>query len=267
MVYRQAIEQKEGIMYVIYFVIALFATTLGTLAGLGGGVIIKSALDALGDYNVFVIGVLSSATVLSMALVSTTRRIVRGIKLDKILIILATGAIIGGFTGKQLFELSMNHISPERLTSIQAVLIIALLQFALLKSKLPRWRVDNMAAVLIMGILLGSLSAYLGIGGGPINVAVLCMFFAMDIKEAAAGSIFIILFSQLAKLISIALTTGFGPTNYSVLLYMVPAGIAGGLIGPILRKKLSNKAVEIIFTAVVAAIVLLNVFNIIKLNV
>lgn len=255
-----------GYMEIVYLCIALFSTTLGTLAGLGGGVIIKPALDTLGDYNVFVIGVLSSATVLSMAIVSTSRRIIRGVKIDKPLFILAIGAIAGGLMGKEAFDISMDYISPPRLTSIQAVLIIALLNFALFRSKLPRYKIEGGAAVFVAGILLGALSAYLGIGGGPINVAVLCMFFSMDIKEAAAGSIFIILFSQLAKLVSIALTTGFGPYDYGILLYMIPAGVAGGLIGPVLRRKLSHRTVENIFNMVVAAIVLLNVFNIIVLN-
>lgn len=195
----------------IYFIIALFATTLGTLAGLGGGVIIKPVLDALGDYNVFVIGVLSSATVFSMALVSTTRRIIDGLRFDNILVALAIGAVLGGLIGKQVLELSLVYITPDKLTSIQAVLIILLLQFALFKNKLPRWRITSTSFVLFAGLVLGALSAFLGIGGGPVNVAMLCMLFSIDIKEAAAGSIFIILFSQFAKLVSIALTTGFGP--------------------------------------------------------
>lgn len=254
-------------MGIVYLIIAFFATTMGTLAGLGGGVIIKPALDALGDYDVFVIGVLSSATVFSMALVSTTRRIIGGIRFDKILVVLAVGAILGGFAGKQVFELSMEHIAPDRIMSVQAVLIIFLLQIALFKNKLPRWRVQSTAIVLTAGLVLGAFSAFLGIGGGPINVAVLCMLFSVDIKEAAAGSVFIILFSQLAKLAAIALTTGFGPYDYSILWYMIPAGVAGGLIGPVLRRKLSHGAIEIIFFVIVGAIVLLNVFNIVKVNI
>jgi len=248
----------------IYLIIALLATTLGTMAGLGGGVIIKPVLDALGDYDVFVVGVLSSATVFSMALVSTARRIAGGIRFDKFLVVLAIGAVLGGFIGKQVFELSLKHIAPDRLTSIQAVLIIFLLQFALFKNKLPRWQVQSATFVLIAGLVLGALSAFLGIGGGPINVALLCMLFSMDIKEAAAGSIFIILFSQLAKLASMALTTGFGPYDYSVLWYMIPAGIAGGLIGPVFCRKLPHRFIEIIFSMIVGVVVLLNVFNIIK---
>lgn len=253
-------------MPIVYLLIAFIATTLGTLAGLGGGIVIRPALDALGDFDVFVIGVLSSATVLSMSMVSTIRRIISGVKIDKILVMLAVGGILGGYIGKLVFQFSLAHITPGQLTGVQAVVIIILLQITLFKNRLPRFQVDNLSLILLMGILLGGLASYLGIGGGPINVAVLCMFFAMDIKEAAAGSIFIILFSQAAKLVSIALTTGFGPYDYSILWYMIPAGVVGGVVGPMLKNKLTHHVIEIIFKVVVIFCVLLNVYNIIRLS-
>lgn len=95
--------------------------------------------------------------------------------------------------------------------------MIVLLQLAVFKNRLPHFQVTNLFWALMTGVLLGAVSAYLGIGGGPFNVAVLCMFFAMDIKEAAAGSIFIILFSQLSNLISIAVVGGFGSYDYGIL--------------------------------------------------
>lgn len=254
-------------MEIVYLFIALFATTVGTLSGFGGGVIIKPTLDVLGDYNVFVIGVLSSATVLSMSLVSTTRRFIDGLKVDKILLLLAVGGIIGGLVGKQFFALSLDHVSPARLTTIQAVILIALLQLALFKNRLPHFQVTNRFWVLVSGFLLGMVSTYLGIGGGPFNVAVLCMLFSMNIKEAAAGSIFIILFSQLANLISIAVTGGFGGYDYSMLWCMIPASVAGGLIGSWLRKRISHKTADTLFNVIVLGILLLNVYNILVRNI
>ena len=62
-------------MNLLYLFIALGATTLGSMAGLGGGVIIKPILDFLGDYNLSTISVLSSFTVFSMAIVSIIKQI------------------------------------------------------------------------------------------------------------------------------------------------------------------------------------------------
>ncbi len=39
-------------MVLIYFLVALLSTICGSMAGLGGGVIIKPVLDFLGDYNI-----------------------------------------------------------------------------------------------------------------------------------------------------------------------------------------------------------------------
>ena len=56
--------------YVIYFLIAIGATTVGSLTGMGGGVIIKPLMDVLHDFDVQTIGVISSLTVFSMSVVS-----------------------------------------------------------------------------------------------------------------------------------------------------------------------------------------------------
>ena len=254
-------------MAIIYFLIALLATTVGAGAGIGGGVIIKPALDALGGYNVFVIGVLASATVLAMAIVSIGKNIHQGVKLDSTMIFLAAGAVLGGFLGKEAFSFVYERMEGHAITTVQAAVLIFLLVLVLVRKKLPDWHIKNKAAVLAIGLLLGAVSAFLGIGGGPINVAVLCMFFAMDIKRAATGSIFIILFAQLTKLVTIAATTGFGTYDYTMLYVMIPGGVMGGFLGAWLKHKLKESHVETLFFTVVVGVILLNIYNIIMLNI
>ena len=254
-------------MGIIYFLIAILATTVGSGAGIGGGVIIKPALDALGGNDVFVTGVLSSATILAMAVVSTKNCIKEQARFDKRLIFLTIGAILGGFLGKELFSMAYNAMDSAVLISIQATAIILLLIVVLFRKKLPDWHIKNKIVVILIGLLLGTVSSFLGIGGGPINVAVLCMFLAMDIKQAATGSIFIILFAQITKLITIAVTSGFGAFDYSMLYFMIPGGILGGIIGSQLKCRLKEKHIEILFFVVVVGVILLNLYNIVMLNV
>ncbi len=249
-------------MGIVYFIVAIFATSVGAIAGLGGGVIIKPTLDAIGGYNPFVIGVLASVTVLAMATVSTIRCLSHKIKFSRQLILLTIGAIVGGFVGKELFAIVDNLVDNAWLTTIQAIVMIVLLSIILCKDKLPNWHIKNTPITILVGLVLGTLSAFLGIGGGPINVAVLCMLFAMDTKDAVAGSIFIILFSQIAKLTAISTTIGFGAYDYSVLWYMVPGGILGGLIGSWIKHKVEDKHVDMVFRIVVVGVILLNIYNI-----
>ncbi len=93
------------------------------------------------------------------------------------------------------------------------------------------------------------------------------MFFAMDIKRAATGSIFIILFAQLTKIITIAATTGFGAYDYTMLYVMIPGGVMGGFLGAWLKHKLKHSHIETLFVTVVIGVILLNIYNIVMLNI
>ena len=57
-------------MRFLYIIIAFVATLVGSLTGLGGGVIIKPVMDMVSDFPVETIGIISSITVFSMSLVS-----------------------------------------------------------------------------------------------------------------------------------------------------------------------------------------------------
>jgi uncharacterized membrane protein YfcA len=93
------------------------------------------------------------------------------------------------------------------------------------------------------------------------------MFFAMDIKKAATGSIFIILFAQMTKLITIAATTGFTGLDLSMLYFMIPGGVLGGFLGAWLKHRLKEKHVEALFLVVVVGVILLNIYNIVMLSI
>lgn len=249
-------------MGIIYFIIVLAATTVGSIAGIGGGVLIKPILDALADYNLSTIGVLSSIAVLSMAVVSTTRDFIKGIKIDKKLILLAIGAIAGGFAGKEIFDFLLTVIDGSIIQIIQSAIIALLMIIILFKNKIPKVCIENVFAVFFVGLILGTLSSFLGIGGGPVNVAVIYLLLNMDIKKAAAGSIFIILLAQASKIASISLSEGFSSYDLNMLWYMIPAGVTGGLIGPYIQTKLSEKFVHSLFDITVVIVILICVYNI-----
>lgn len=69
-------------MMLIYFLVAVMATTIGATAGIGGGIIIKPILDFMGGYNLETIGILSSFTVFSMAIVSIIKQIRYKVKIE-----------------------------------------------------------------------------------------------------------------------------------------------------------------------------------------
>lgn len=255
---------------IAYFLIALGATILGAMAGLGGGVIIKPLLDFLGDYSLSTIGVLSSFTVFSMAIVSIIKQIRYKVKIEvRKTVLIGIGSIIGGVLGDKIINLILKVLSESLVTIVQNSILAILLIFIYIymnnKEKYRSYKVNNSIACIVIGLLLGSIASFLSIGGGPINVCVLALFFSMDTKEAAVNSIITILFSQGSKLITIITTQGLSGFDLTMLPYMVIGGIVGGMIGSKLNKKFNSVAILKVFNIVVLALILLNIYNIISM--
>ena len=255
---------------IAYFLIALGATILGAMAGLGGGVIIKPLLDFLGDYSLSTIGVLSSFTVFSMAVVSIIKQIRYKVKIEvRKTVFIGIGSIIGGVLGDKIINLILKVLSESLVTIVQNFILAILLIFIYIymnnKEKYKSYKVNNSIACILIGLLLGSIASFLSIGGGPINVCVLALFFSMDTKEAAVNSIITILFSQGSKLITIITTQGLSGFDLTMLPYMIIGGIVGGMIGSKLNKKFNSSAILKVFNIVVLALILLNVYNIISM--
>ncbi|MBN2557508.1 MAG: sulfite exporter TauE/SafE family protein [Clostridia bacterium] len=249
-------------MAAVYFIIVLVATTAGALAGVGGGVIIKPALDALGHFDIETIGILSSASVLSMAVVTTVKRVSGGLKISKKVIVLSLGAIAGGIAGKELFYLLVGVAGDSALKIIQSIFIIILMIIILFKNRIPRVCLDRIPIVFIVGAVLGMISSFLGIGGGPVNVAVLYILLNMNMKDSAVSSIFIILLAQSSKLAAVAVDMGFSQYNLTMLWYMIPAGIVGGIAGMLIHSRISEKKLSLVFDATVVIVILLCVYNV-----
>lgn len=248
-------------MAIVYFLVALVATTVGALAGLGGGVIIKPSLDVLGHYDIVTISLLSTFTVFSMAVISTYKQIRKGFKVDVRLMYLSLGAIGGGILGKVLFTTMLQWIEADIASGIQSTILAVLLVVVLLRSQLPDWDIHHPLIILLVGLTLGTVASFLGIGGGPINVAVIMMFLAMDIRQAAVSSVFVILLSQMSKIGSFLVVGGLAGYDYSMLLYMIPAAIIGGLVGSRLNRVLDHHHIDRIFNTLVFILVGLNGFN------
>lgn len=250
---------------ILYFAIGLLATIFGSLVGLGGGVVIKPVLDAIGTYDLTTIGILSSFTVFSMAVVSTGKQMKKGFKVEKNMLVIAAGSILGGGIGNLLFGIFLKTLNDEGLaTAIQGLMLAFLLILVLFKENFPKYHIKNYLGLFSVGMLLGTIASFLGIGGGPINVMVLVLLMNMDIKKAAITSILIILLSQFTKLTLIFIETGFTGLDLSMLSVMIPGGILGGFIGAHYNHKLTHETIHRIFNIAIIALVVLNIYNVIS---
>lgn len=252
----------------VFFLVSLLSSVAGAICGIGGGVIIKPVLDLFHLGTAAAISFLSGCTVLSMSCYSVGRAMLAGerrVSIDTGTP-LALGAAAGGLAGSQLFSV-MKGMSenPDAVGAVQAACLAAVtagtLLYSLRRERIATYRVKNKTVCAVIGLALGCLSSFLGIGGGPVNLTVLSFFFSMETKTAAANSLYIIFFSQLANLLS---TVAFGAIpdfRPAVLTVMVAGGIGGGIAGRWMNRWMNNQMVERLFIVLMAVIISISIWN------
>lgn len=255
----------------IFFLVSLLASVAGAICGIGGGVVIKPVLDLLHLESVSTISFLSGCTVLSMSCYSVGRALLAGERRVSFRTgtPLALGAAAGGLLGSRLFSLVKSLFSdPNAVGAVQAACLAAVtvgtLVYTVNKDRISTHRVENRAVCAAIGLALGCMSSFLGIGGGPINLVVLYFFFSMDTKTAAANSLYIIFFSQLANLLTTLAGGAVPPFRPAVLAVMVAGGIGGGAAGRSFNKRMDERAVDRLFIALMAVIIGISIFNAIR---
>ena len=258
-------------LWAICYLVTFAACVLGTICGMGGGIIIKPVLDATGVMSVSTITFLSGVTVIAMSCWNVGKNFLK--KESEVEIrstsVLAVGAAIGGLLGKQLFTMTAG-LFPDQNTAggVQAVLLLiatlATLLYTLRKDRITSVQIASSVASLLIGLALGMLGAFLGIGGGPFNVAALCFFFSMPTKRATQNSLFIVLFSQLTSTLKTVLFDGVPAFQVTVLLGMVLLGIAGSELGCRINKKINNRQATVCLEGAMVLIMVISVFNIVK---
>ena len=254
-------------MELLIFVICLAASTIGGLCGIGGGVIIKPSLELMGVMSVSAISFLSGLSVMSMSIISVFRqRKTRRVEL-RIGSLLAAGAVAGGIVGNSLFQMVKGAAGNDSLVGmvqalvLAAVTVLTLIYSTWLRDRLPSYHVSGAIPCVLLGCLMGVLSAFLGIGGGPINLAILYFAFSMDTKKAAANSLYIILFSQLSSLVTSLVKQTVPDFPWQYLLVMVAAGVLGGELGSRINKRISAETTKKLFAGLLAVVTLVCLYN------
>lgn len=258
-------------MEIIFMLVAFLASTIGAICGIGGGVIIKPTLDSIGALSVASISFLSGCTVLVMSFYSVVKSKLAGEKTvdTRIGLPLAVGAVVGGFLGKELFDI-VASLSPDRnkVGMVQAICLLLMtigtLLYTIKKEKIKTLRIENKVVTAFIGLALGLISAFLGIGGGPMNLVVLFYFFSMETKAAATNSLYIIFFSQFASLVGVVLTNRVPEFTPLLLGVMIVGGIAGGILGRKINQRIENKVVDKLFILLMIVLIGINIYNIWK---
>ena len=255
----------------ICILVSFLASVIGSICGIGGGVIIKPVLDAWNLYSVSTISFISGCIVLSMSAYSVLEAklthkstIEKGSGTQ-----LGIGAALGGVLGKQLFDIAKTCFDdPNTIGAIQAAILFAVtfgtVVYTVRRANIHTYRIRNPLAVLSIGLSLGVISAFLGIGGGPLNLTVLYFFFSMEPKKAAQNSLYIILLSQSASLLVTMLRGAVPAFPVPVFLSMVCCGILGGALGRRINRRLDDRTVNRLFFYLLLVIMGICCYNVFR---
>lgn len=252
--------------YLSFFLVSLLASTVGAISGIGGGVIIKPALEAISELPSKSISFLSSCTVLSMALVSMFLKRRQGGAFEyRRGTMLGIGAAAGGVCGKLMMNAIARNLNDRILCRTQAaalcLMILIILVYYCTEKKLKRKNLQSSAACLALGCAMGIVSSFLGIGGGPLNLAILRFFFSMDSRSAAIHSLYVIAFSQTASLILSLFSETIPGALLPLLIITICGGVLGGICGRTASKRLGERAISGLYITVLILVFCLSAGN------
>ena len=251
----------------LYSIIIFVACTVGAIVGIGGGVIIKPMLDFIGQHSVEVVGFISTCAVFAMSISSSVKHIKAKTEMNsKIVLLVSFGSIFGGIAGNEIFDFAFERLNTDIVKGVQAVIIAIFIIFVIFyvnSKNIKSFKIKNPIAIVLVGLMLGMLSAFLGIGGGPINTTFLVLLFSFTVKESAVYSVAIIFFSQLSQLVTILINNRFEPYKeyWPIILIAMAVSVVGGIIGSKFNKKLSNNVITKIFSIVLALVAVVNIYN------
>lgn len=258
------------VLIIGYSALALIACFFGSITGMGGGVIIKPIMDMLGNYDSMTISILSSAAVFAMSAMSALRSIGSKPQIKWLqLLMLSAGSVVGGLVGQELFKMVVDGFNDDITKIVQNSILLGILVLICVymilsaRGKIKNLNLKNPVIFAGVGVVLGLLGAFLGIGGGPINVAVIMYLFNVNIKTATFSSIVTMLCSQASKLIVTLATKQYVGLDLGLLPYVVIFAVLGALLGSFVSKKVSPKIIGIFFNGMQVVVMSICVSNIV----
>ena len=147
-------------MELILLLVGFFASVVGAICGIVGGVIIKPVLDSIGFAGADTISFLAGLTVLCMSGYNMIKSFMAKEKMDlETGTPLAFGAAIGGIAGKQLFNMIKNGSSnPSFVGGVQAaslgIATFLTLIYTLKSDKIQTRHIKSKLVCAIIGLVL-----------------------------------------------------------------------------------------------------------------
>ncbi|WP_405102707.1 sulfite exporter TauE/SafE family protein [Oceanobacillus sp. FSL H7-0719] len=248
-------------VFIICILIGLLTAFIGSLMGLGGGIILVPTLlfiASISDAFAWatpqtIVGV--SLIVMIFTGLSSTLAYLKVKRVDyKTGLLFLIGSIPGGVIGSWLNQ----YVDGDAFQLYFGIVMILISLLLFIKKKDPekaeltgnnvrtfelngvtyRYKVKKSLAI-ILALTVGILSGLFGIGGGSIMVPAMILLFGFPVHIAAATSMFMIFFvSIFSSITHIAL----GHIAWGYVIFFIPGAWIGGKLGAKVNQKLSGNA-------------------------
>ncbi|MEH7334184.1 sulfite exporter TauE/SafE family protein [Neobacillus drentensis] len=260
--------------WILLVVIGLAASSLGSLIGLGGGIIVVPALLYLGSFSAFghvtpQVAVGTSLFTMIFTGLSSTLAYMKYKTVDYksgliFLIGSGPGSILGAWVTEKLPMHSFNILFGLFIIFVSVILLLKdkLKPIPYKKEKgIVRTFTDNtgktfeygynpMIGVLV-AFIVGFISGIFGVGGGSLMVPTMILVFFFPPHVATATSMFMILpTSILSSITHITL----GNVNWLYALALVPGAWIGARVGVYLNTKLKSKTIVLLLRTVLVIV-------------
>ncbi len=225
------------------------AGIVGSIVGLGGGIIMVPVLTILGFSHT-----VTSSSSLFAAFSNSVASSVSYAKQKRIDYKL--GLILGlmSIPGTILGALMSSEASPAMFKMLFGVVLIASCLYLFLKRNMESKSANMTAKLLVISsgisFFAGVLSSFFGIGGGIVFVPLMILGIGLSVKHATATSQFILMFSSASGMIA---HTMLGHSDFSYALLLGIGAFAGGLVGARISVDLKENSIRILICVVILA--------------
>ncbi len=229
--------------------LGFIAGILGSIIGLGGGIIIVPVLTFMGFSPTLAVSnslfAIFSNSVGATAAYAKQKRVEFSLGW-KLGLMTVPGTILGAFISSDM--------SSEIFKILFALILISSASYIFLKRKIEEKPVDISRLLLVFSagasFFAGIISSLFGIGGGLIFVPLMVVALGISMKRAAPTSQFILMFASFSGLIVHSMLGH--PDYYQALLLSIGA-FAGGILGARLSLEIKENKLKIIVVIVLIA--------------
>ena len=225
------------------------AGLLGSIIGLGGGIIIVPVLTFFGFSPALaasnsIFAVFSNAIASSISY-AKQRRIEYSIGL-KLGLLSIPGTVVGAFISSE--------ITPSIFKILFALILISASIYIFSKRKIEQKNYNLSKQIMILAIgasfFAGIISGLFGVGGGIIFVPLMVVAMGLTMKNAAPTSQFILLFASASALVT---HTILGHPDFYQALLLAIGAFVGGLVGARLSLEIKENSLKILISVVMIA--------------